>query len=134
MFGASLGLSGPCPSNVQGMFGACFGLQEVRTEGVPSILRDGTSDDRRLAKLGVPFDHPKPLSVAQRIVRWFTQDPGDLVLDFFAGSGTTGHDRAHRWIDTYLMKIGVWWTPCEKYITHKMCLCWYANFWPKILV
>ena len=66
-------------------------LDEVRTEGVPSILRDGTSDDRRLAKLGVPFDHPKPLSVAQRIVRWFTHAPGDLVLDFFAGSGTTGH-------------------------------------------
>ncbi len=66
-------------------------LDEVRTEGVPSILHDAASDDRRLAKLGVPFDHPKPLSVARRIVRWFTQDPGDLVLDFFAGSGTTGH-------------------------------------------
>ena len=66
-------------------------LSEVRTEGVPSILRDGSSDDRRLAKLGVPFDHPKPLSVATRIVRWFTVEPGDLVLDFFAGSGTTGH-------------------------------------------
>jgi len=66
-------------------------LEEVRTEGVPSILRDGSSDDRRLAKLGVPFDHPKPLSVAQKIVRWFTQDHEDIVLDFFAGSGTTGH-------------------------------------------
>ena len=41
--------------------------------------------------MGVPFDHPKPLSVAQKIVRWFTQSSGDLVLDFFAGSGTTGH-------------------------------------------
>jgi len=66
-------------------------LDEVRTEGVPSILHDAASDDRRLTKLGVPFDHPKPLSVAQRIVRWFTQDSGDVVLDFFAGSGTTGH-------------------------------------------
>ncbi len=66
-------------------------LDEVRTEGVPSILHDASSDDRRLAKLGVPFDHPKPLSVAQRIVRWFTAEPGDIVLDFFAGSGTTGH-------------------------------------------
>jgi adenine-specific DNA-methyltransferase len=66
-------------------------LDEVRTEGVPSILRDGSSDDKRLAKLGVPFDHAKPLSVAQRIVRWFTNQPNDLVLDFFAGSGTTGH-------------------------------------------
>jgi adenine-specific DNA-methyltransferase len=24
-------------------------------------------------------------------VRWFTHAPGDRVLDFFAGSGTTGH-------------------------------------------
>lgn len=66
-------------------------LHEVRTEGVPSIFKDGSSDDRRLTKMGVPFDHPKPLSVAQRIVRWFTHEPGDVVLDFFAGSGTTGH-------------------------------------------
>jgi len=66
-------------------------LDEVKSEGVPSILKDGASDDRRLAKLGVPFDHPKPMSVAQKIVRWFTCAPGDLVLDFFAGSGTTGH-------------------------------------------
>ena len=60
-------------------------------KGVPSILRDGSSDDRRLSKLGVPFDYPKPLSVAQKIVRWFTDANDDLVLDFFAGSGTTGH-------------------------------------------
>jgi len=66
-------------------------LHEVQTENVPSIFKDGSSDDRRLAKMGVPFDHPKPLTVAQRIVRWFTHQPGDIVLDFFAGSGTTGH-------------------------------------------
>ncbi len=66
-------------------------LHEVRTEGVPSIFKDGSSDDKRLARMGVPFDHPKPLSVAQRVIRWFTHTPGDIVLDFFAGSGTTGH-------------------------------------------
>ena len=31
------------------------------------------------------------MSVAQRIVRWFTAAPGDLVVDGFAGSGTVGH-------------------------------------------
>jgi adenine-specific DNA-methyltransferase len=66
-------------------------LHEVQTEGVPSIFKDGSSDDRRLSKMGVPFDHPKPLSVARRIIRWFTDQPGDIVMDFFAGSGTTGH-------------------------------------------
>lgn len=66
-------------------------LHEVQTENVPSIFKDGSSDDRRLANMGVPFDHPKPLTVARRIVRWFTNQPGDIVLDFFAGSGTAGH-------------------------------------------
>ena len=63
----------------------------MQTENVPSIFKDGSSDDRRLANMGVPFDHPKPLTVARRIVRWFTNQPGDIVLDFFAGSGTAGH-------------------------------------------
>jgi adenine-specific DNA-methyltransferase len=66
-------------------------LDETQTESIPSILRDGSSDDKLLGSLGTPFDHAKPLSVARRLIRWFTKDPGDLVLDFFAGSGTTGH-------------------------------------------
>jgi adenine-specific DNA-methyltransferase len=66
-------------------------LDETRTESVPSIIRDAGCDDKRLSRYGVPFDHAKPLSLARKIVRWFTRDPGDLVLDFFAGSGTAGH-------------------------------------------
>lgn len=36
------------------------------------------------------FDTPKPTRLIERIVRIATK-PGDLVLDSFAGSGTTGH-------------------------------------------
>ncbi len=36
------------------------------------------------------FDTPKPTRLIQRILQVATQ-PGDLVLDSFAGSGTTGH-------------------------------------------
>lgn len=36
------------------------------------------------------FDTPKPVRLIERILRIATQ-PGDLVLDFFAGSGTTAH-------------------------------------------
>ena len=36
------------------------------------------------------FDNPKPVSDIARLVEYLS-DPGDLVLDFFAGSGTTGH-------------------------------------------
>jgi adenine-specific DNA-methyltransferase len=38
--------------------------------------------------LGDIFDHPKPIGLVQKCLRISTQDD-DLVLDFFAGSGTT---------------------------------------------
>lgn len=50
---------------------------------------------------GVPaFDTPKPEKLIERILRIATE-PGDLVLDCFAGSGTTGavaHKMGRRWI------------------------------------
>lgn len=44
----------------------------------------------RLSKLmGAPvFDNPKPVAMIEDFIEWFTGD-GDMVLDFFAGSGTT---------------------------------------------
>lgn len=36
------------------------------------------------------FNYPKPLSLIQGLLQQATR-PGDTVLDFFAGSGTTGH-------------------------------------------
>jgi adenine-specific DNA-methyltransferase len=36
------------------------------------------------------FHYPKPLSLIQGLLSQATR-PGDMVLDFFAGSGTTGH-------------------------------------------
>lgn len=36
------------------------------------------------------YDTPKPVRLLRRMIEIAT-DPGDLVLDFFAGSGTTGH-------------------------------------------
>lgn len=46
------------------------------------------------------FDNPKPEQLIQRIIHIAT-NPGDLVLDSFAGSGTTGavaHKMGRRWI------------------------------------
>ncbi|MBU9174042.1 site-specific DNA-methyltransferase [Burkholderia gladioli] len=46
------------------------------------------------------FDTPKPERLLQRIIQLAT-NPGDLVLDSFAGSGTTGavaHKMRRRWI------------------------------------
>jgi adenine-specific DNA-methyltransferase len=46
------------------------------------------------------FDTPKPERLLQRIIHIAT-DPGDIILDSFAGSGTTGavaHKMGRRWI------------------------------------
>ncbi len=47
-----------------------------------------------------PFETPKPEGLIQRIIH-IASNPGDLVLDSFAGSGTTGavaHKMGRRWI------------------------------------
>ena len=36
------------------------------------------------------FDNPKPINLLKRVFE-FTSNPNSLILDFFAGSGTTGH-------------------------------------------
>lgn len=36
------------------------------------------------------FDNPKPINLINRILK-YTTEPDSLILDFFAGSGTTGH-------------------------------------------
>jgi len=37
------------------------------------------------------FDSPKPVRLLKRIIELCCESPSDIVLDFFAGSGTTGH-------------------------------------------
>jgi adenine-specific DNA-methyltransferase len=65
----------------------------------------GTNDDakRHLMSLfpeETPFATPKPEALMERIIH-IASDPGDLVVDFFAGSGTTAsvaHKMGRRWI------------------------------------
>ena len=65
-------------------------LEENMQENIPSVLKFAGSDDALLRTLGIPFDHPKPVAFCAQLVEWLTQ-PGDIVLDYFAGSGTVGH-------------------------------------------
>lgn len=65
-------------------------LKNNLSENLPSILAHGGSDDALLARLGIPFDNPKPVAVAREMIRC-AAGPDATVLDFFAGSGTTGH-------------------------------------------
>lgn len=65
-------------------------LKNNMTENFPSVVGYGGSDDALLAELGIPFDNPKPVELARELVGSVLQD-GGVVLDFFAGSGTTAH-------------------------------------------
>lgn len=56
----------------------------------PKFTTDlGTYQLKELLGEGI-FNHPKPLGLLEEILE-FVVEPGDTVLDFFAGSGTTGH-------------------------------------------
>ena len=37
------------------------------------------------------FEYPKPYPLIQKIIRMATDNKEAIILDFFAGSGTTGH-------------------------------------------
>jgi adenine-specific DNA-methyltransferase len=57
------------------------------------LNKEAASD---FAEIGMPavFDFPKPVSLIADLVlgaTFHSKDDGDVVLDFFAGSGTTGH-------------------------------------------
>lgn len=62
--------------------------------------RTSKNEMRALFPGGSSFDTPKPEKLIERVVSIATS-PGDLVLDSFAGSGTTGavaHKMGRRWI------------------------------------
>jgi adenine-specific DNA-methyltransferase len=40
---------------------------------------------------GEAFDYPKPVELIQRMLELWARSDSDLILDFFGGSGTTGH-------------------------------------------
>ncbi|EPR44207.1 DNA methylase N-4/N-6 domain protein [Desulfovibrio sp. X2] len=62
------------------------------------------------------FPHEKSLALLQRIIGWITS-PGELVLDYFAGSGSTGH-AAIRFTNTK---------------TRKYLLCEMGNYFDTVL-
>jgi len=67
-------------------------LKENMFENLPSILFYGGSDDDLLRKLELEFENPKPVEFTKSLIQAFTKpDRNDIVLDFFAGSGTTAH-------------------------------------------
>ncbi len=63
-----------------------------------------------------PFDTPKPETLLERVI-YIASNPGDLVVDSFAGSGTTGavaHKMGRRWI---MVELG---DHCETHIVPRL--------------
>jgi adenine-specific DNA-methyltransferase len=73
-------------------------LDEVQGGAVPTTIwhYDEVGHTDKAAKEvkdllgGGVFDYPKPIDLLRRVIT-LGSGPGGLVLDFFAGSGTTGH-------------------------------------------
>jgi DNA modification methylase len=59
-----------------------------------SVLRGlGTTERMRgeLRRMGIDFNYPKPVELISYLLKIGAEDPNSLILDTFAGSGTTGH-------------------------------------------
>ena len=67
-------------------------LDTVTTEVQKSIINDNTDGKKEVQKIFLSndiFQNPKPTTLIKTLLKTF--DKNILVLDFFAGSGTTGH-------------------------------------------
>lgn len=68
-------------------------IEELDLEGIEVGTVGGTTEGSSLLQeiLGnKDFEYPKPLSLVETLIKQSTDD-GDLIVDFFAGSGTTAH-------------------------------------------
>ena len=66
-------------------------LRDYFNENVPSLYDFGGSDDDLQKSLGYSFPTAKPLRIGEYVVSIAAVDTDAVVLDCFAGSGTTGH-------------------------------------------
>lgn len=89
-------------------------LDEIQQDRAPQTLwladevghsRAGKHEMRQLFPGQTPFATPKPERLLERII-YIGSNPGDIVLDCFAGSGTTAavaHKMGRRWVTVELL-------------------------------
>jgi len=66
-------------------------LKDNLTENVSSLYYMGSSDDELLQDMNIIFENPKPIRVAKYFLSIMARPQNSLILDSFAGSGTTAH-------------------------------------------
>lgn len=66
-------------------------LSENMTENVASLYYMGSSDDALFKDIGISFENPKPVKVAKYFLSITARPDNSIILDYFAGSGTTAH-------------------------------------------
>jgi len=71
-----------------------YNKENERPRNILSVLRNlGTTEKSKTAlkNIGVFYDYPKPVSLLEYLIKIGCEDIDGIVLDFFSGSGTTGH-------------------------------------------
>ncbi len=66
-------------------------LTEDTKRQMPSLIQDAKKGKSWTDALGVSFPYCHPVSLYEDLVGAVTQSSSSITLDFFAGSGTTGH-------------------------------------------
>jgi len=66
---------------------------EYRRSVAIGDLWEGFDNDMKNVsnEVSVPFDTPKPIRLIKQLIKYCKVNNNDIILDFFAGSGTTGH-------------------------------------------
>ena len=64
-------------------------LHNNLSDNVSSVFQYGGSSDNEAKSLGLQFETMKPLAISEYVCH--LDRPEGLILDYFAGSGTTGH-------------------------------------------
>ena len=65
-------------------------LTEDKSRQLSSLIQDAMKGKSDTSSMGLDFPYCHPVSLYETIIRVAT-DKNQLILDFFAGSGTTGH-------------------------------------------
>ena len=66
-------------------------LKEISKRQIASVIQDANKGKADLDALGLDFPYCHPVSLYKELIGVIGETPGDLIFDYFAGSGTSAH-------------------------------------------